>query len=127
MRQHHRYLDLLNDTPHRVPIVVQQKQTWTSIHDEDAGSIPVLLGVLRIQHCCELWCRSQTQLGSGLAVAVASSCSFNSAPSLGTSMCCISGLKKKVGERGPLIIVDIRGKTFLALFIYLLFFIFLSF
>ena len=26
---------------------------------------------LRIQHCCELRCRSQTRLGSRLAVAVA--------------------------------------------------------
>ena len=37
----------------------------------------------RIQHCRELWWRSQTWLGSGGAVAVAqaSSCSSNSAPS----------------------------------------------
>ena len=25
---------------------------------------------LRIQHCCELWCMSQVQLGSGTAMAV---------------------------------------------------------
>ena len=25
----------------------------------------------RIQHCCDLWCRPQTQLGSGAPVAVA--------------------------------------------------------
>ena len=30
-----------------------------------------LLSELRIQHCRELWYRSQTQLGSGVAVAVA--------------------------------------------------------
>uniref|UniRef100_A0A8C3X387 Dehydrogenase/reductase 2 n=1 Tax=Catagonus wagneri TaxID=51154 RepID=A0A8C3X387_9CETA len=29
---------------------------------------------LRIRHCRELWCRSQTRLGSGMAVAVAGSC-----------------------------------------------------
>ena len=29
------------------------------------------LGGLRIQHCCELWCRSQIWLRSGIAVAVA--------------------------------------------------------
>ena len=31
----------------------------------------VSLSRLRIPHCCELWCRSQTQLGSCVAVAVA--------------------------------------------------------
>ena len=30
-----------------------------------------LLSGLRIQCCCELWCRSQIRLGSGIAVAVA--------------------------------------------------------
>ena len=30
-----------------------------------------LLSGLRIQHCCELWCRSQMKLRSGVAVAVA--------------------------------------------------------
>ena len=29
-----------------------------------------LLSELRIWHCHELWCRSQTRLGSGIAVAV---------------------------------------------------------
>ena len=29
-----------------------------------------LLSELRIQHCCELWRRSQTRLGSSIAVAV---------------------------------------------------------
>ena len=29
------------------------------------------LSGLRIQRCRKLWCRSQTQLGSGVAVAVA--------------------------------------------------------
>ena len=29
-----------------------------------------LLSGLRIRHCCELWCRSQTRLRSGIAVAV---------------------------------------------------------
>ena len=47
------------------------------------------LSGLRIQHCCELCCRSQTRLGSGVTVAVAqaSSYSSNSTPSLGTSIC----------------------------------------
>ena len=42
-----------------------------------------------IQHCCELWWRSQMWLGSCVAVAVAAASSFNSnlTPSLGTSIC----------------------------------------
>ena len=40
-----------------------------------------LISVLRIQHCHELCCRSQMQLGSHIAMAVASSCSSNSTPS----------------------------------------------
>ena len=32
--------------------------------------IAALLGGFRIQHCCELWCRLQMQLESGIAVAV---------------------------------------------------------
>ena len=63
----------------------------TSIH-EDAGQIPALLIGLSIQHCSELWCRSQTWLRSYAAVAVvqAGSNSSNSTPSLGTSICCRS-------------------------------------
>ena len=45
----------------------------TRMH-EDAGLISgslASLSGLRIQHCGELWCRSQTQLGSGIAMVVA--------------------------------------------------------
>ena len=58
---------------------------------------------LRIQHHCELWCGSQMQLGSHVAVAVVLACSCRSdlTPSLGTSICCRCGpkktKKKKVG------------------------------
>ena len=54
------------------------------------------LSRLRIQRCHELWCRSQTQLRSGIAMAVpwASSCSSNSMPSLEISMYCRCGAKK---------------------------------
>ena len=47
------------------------------------------LSGLRTWHCCELQCRSQMRLGSGIAVpvAVASRCSSNSTPSQGTSIC----------------------------------------
>ena len=52
---------------------------------------------LRIGCCRELWCRSKTQLGSGVAVAVVSagSCSSSWTPSLGTSTCCRCGPKKQ--------------------------------
>ena len=40
-----------------VPVVAQRKRIY-----EDAGSIPGLTQWIRIQHCCELWCRSQTRL-----------------------------------------------------------------
>ena len=40
-----------------------------SMH-EDAVSIPGLAQWLRIRCCRELWCRTQTQLGSGITVPV---------------------------------------------------------
>ena len=54
------------------------------------------LSGLRIQGCCEPWCRSQTRLGSCVAVAVvqAGSCSSDWTPSLGTSTCHGSGPRK---------------------------------
>ena len=59
-------------------------------------SLALLIG-LRIQHCCELQYRRQTQLGShiAVAVAVAGSCGSNWTPSLGTSICCRCGPKKR--------------------------------
>ena len=41
----------------------------TSIQKTQVQSL-ALLGGLRIQHCCELWYRSQMRLGSSFAVAV---------------------------------------------------------
>ena len=38
---------------------------------EVVGRSPALLSGLRIRHCRELWCRSQTWLGSGVAMALA--------------------------------------------------------
>ena len=45
------------------------------------------LSGLRTWRCRELWCRLQTRLRSGVAVAVAGSYSSDSTPILGTSMC----------------------------------------
>ena len=56
---------------------------------EVEGSMLASLGGLRIQHCHELWCRSQIQLRSQVAVALvqAGGYSSNQTPSLGTSIC----------------------------------------
>ena len=60
-------------------------------------SRPLLSG-LRIRHCHELWCRSQTQLGSSFAVAVAYSSDWT--PSLGTSICHECDPKKTKDKKG---------------------------
>ena len=54
------------------------------------------LSGLRIQCCCELWCRLQTQLGSHFVVAMVwdSICSSDPTPGLGTFICCGCGPKK---------------------------------
>ena len=62
------------------------------------------LSRLRIQHCLELWCRSQRQLGASVAVAVvqAGSCSSDWTPSLRTSICHGCGPKKtKTKKKSP--------------------------
>ena len=62
----------------------------------DAGLVPGPDQWLRIRHCCELWGRSQTQLGPHVAVtmAQASSPSCDSTPRPGTSLCRGYGPKK---------------------------------
>ena len=59
------------------------------------------LGGMGIRRCQDLWCRSQTQLGSRVAVAVVwvDSCSSDSTPSLGTSICHQWGPKKRQKEK----------------------------
>ena len=71
-----------------VPVVVQWKWIWLVSMRTWVWSL-ASLSRLRIQHCRELWCRSQTRLGSGVAVAVVytNNCSSYSTPSLGTSIC----------------------------------------
>ena len=55
--------------PLRVAIMAQQKQMLLVSMRRWVRSLASIRGV-RIQHCCELWCRSQRQLGSRVAVAV---------------------------------------------------------
>ena len=53
-----------------VPIVAQQKQIRLGTMRLQVRSLGLLSGI-RIQHCCELRCRSQTLLRSGIAMALA--------------------------------------------------------
>ena len=52
-----------------VPVMAQWLTNPTRNH-EVVGSVPAL-PQLRIRRCRELWCRSQTRLGSRIAVALA--------------------------------------------------------
>ena len=67
---------------------------------EVAGSVPGLTG-LRIRRCRELWCRSQAQLGSGIAVVMVLASIYNSdlTSSLGTSIYCGCNPKKKLKKK----------------------------
>ena len=52
--------------------IIQEFLLWRIGDKSDwclRGPLALLSG-LRIQHCLELWCRSQTQLGSYVAAAV---------------------------------------------------------
>ena len=78
-----------------VPILAQQVKNLTSIH-EDMGSFPSLSQWVK-DPFCELWCRSQMHLGSGIAVDVAwaGGCSLDLTPGLETSICCRCSPKRK--------------------------------
>ena len=85
----------VHQMPPGVPVVAQWKWIPLGTMRLQVQSLASLSG-LRIQDCCELWCRSQTRFGSHMAVAVvqAGSYSSNSTPSLATSICRRFGPKK---------------------------------
>ena len=75
--------------------MAQPVKNPTSTH-EDKGLIPGLAQLVKGPALPKLWCKLQTWLGSHVAMAVVSngSCSSNSPPSLGTSICPGCGPKK---------------------------------
>ena len=77
------FVDLKKKSNLGVPIVVQWKRIQLVTMRFWVRSLATL-SELRIQHCRELWCRSQTWLGSCIAMAVAGSCSSHVTPSLET-------------------------------------------
>ena len=78
-----------------VPVVGQWKLIWLASMRMQVWPLASLSG-LRIWHYRELWCTSQTLLRSCIAVAVleAGGYSSNSTPSLGTSLCNGTALKR---------------------------------
>ena len=76
--------------------MVQQKQIQLISTRMWVQSLALLSGS-GIWHCHELWCRLQTQLRTHIAVAMvwAGSCSSDSTPSLGTSICSGCSPKKQ--------------------------------
>ena len=65
--------------PWEVPVVAQRQQAQLISKRMPAGS-PTSLSGLRIQCCCELGCKSQMFLGSGVAVVQAGSYNSNLTP-----------------------------------------------
>ena len=69
---------------------------------EDAHSMPASFSRIRIWGCPELCCRSQMQLGSHIALAMAEACSCRSdvTPSLGTSIgsTCVPQRRKQLNH-----------------------------
>ena len=86
-----------------VPYVAQWKQIWLGTMRLWVQSLASFSG-LRIWQCHELWCTSQMWPRSGVtvAVAVSSSCSSDSTPSLGTSICCGFSPKKEKKKKSQI-------------------------
>ena len=92
------------------PLWLSRLQTQLESMRMWLSSLASLSG-LRIQRCRELWCRSQSRLGSGVAVAVvqAGSCSSESNLSLGTSMCHMcAALRGKKEDKGNVYTDSVR-------------------
>ena len=68
---------------------------------------------LRIQHCRELQCRLQIWLRFHVAEAQANSCSSNSTPSLGNSICCRCDPKKQ-----KLIVIWVQTQFLSTVFVF---------
>ena len=81
-----------------VPVVVQRKHIRLGTMRWRVQSLASLSGS-RIWRCCELWCRSQMWLRSG--VAEASGYSSDSTPSLGTIVCHGRGFGPKEKKSNP--------------------------
>ena len=92
------YYIKLVDSPQNDFLTTVRLNSWSSCCDSVVTNLLsmrmwvrslVSLSGLRIQHRCELWCRWQMWLRSRVAMAVvqAGSCSSDSNPNLGTSMC----------------------------------------
>ena len=75
------------------PLWLSRLKTWLVSMRMQVWSL-ASLSELRIWYCHELWCRLQTQFGSGIAVVKAGSCSSSWTPSLGTSICSEYGPRK---------------------------------
>ena len=80
----------------RTPVVALWVKSQLGSMRTQVQSLALLSG-LRIWPCHELQCRLQMWLRSGIAVAVvqAGSCGSDSAPVLGTYICCRYGPKKQ--------------------------------
>ena len=73
--------------------MTQQKRIRLGTMRLGVQSLALLSG-LGIPHCRELWCGSQTWLGTLIAVAQAGGYSSDWTPGLGTSICHGSSLRK---------------------------------
>ena len=92
-----------------VPVSGSAVTNWLRSMKLWVRSLAPLSG-LRIQRCHERWCRSQTLLGSCLAVALAGY-SSHSTPSLGTSICCRCGPKKTKKKKKKILSTQFEALT----------------